>query len=82
MAEHFQPIHLGQLQVQQDQARRIFEAAIVVLAPAKQVVERFFTVVRDGDPIGQVVRAKRVDGQFLVGWTVLHQQYFDFVWIH
>jgi hypothetical protein len=74
-----QSIYLWQLEVEQDEPGRFVKPAVVVVAAAKQVVERFLAVVRDTDPIGQVIGAKGVDGQLLVRFVVFHEQYFDLI---
>src|SRR5205823_11935945 len=77
--QHFEAVHLGQLQVEQDHARHDADLAPGVTALAKEKVERLGAVARHEQLVRDVALLERAQRQLLVLRVVLDQQDFDFV---
>ena len=75
--EHFQPVHLGQLQVQQDHLGSVFDLPRGVRALAEDELQRFRAIAGDLDAIGEVGFAQSTQRQFQVLRIVFDQQDFN-----
>jgi len=72
-AQHFDAVHLRHLQIHEHDGRlRIGPAG--ERAAAKQIIERVGPVAQGHDFVGEVVFFQRVQRQFRVARTVVHQQ--------
>ena len=74
LLQQLTPVVFGQVQVEQDEVgpRRVGE-----LAPPVEVVEAFFSVVRDMEPVLELVVLERFSGDELVTRVVLDEQNVD-----
>lgn len=59
----FHPVHLGQLQVQQNQLRGAREGALGVGSIAEEELEGLLAVARHGNVVGQVFSAESVESE-------------------
>ena len=73
LAQHLDAVHLGHLQVQQDDDGLAL-GSVGELAAPMQVVEGLGTVADGDDLVGQVVLGQGVERQFYVAGTVVRQQ--------
>ena len=73
LTQHLQPVHLGQLQVEEHQ-RGLIVGPLGELAAPIQVVQRLGAVSDVHDFVGELVRCERVENQFRVARAVLDEQ--------
>ena len=75
--EHFQPVHLGQFQVEQDHLGRVLDLARGVRAFAENELQRLRAVAGDLDAIRELGFAQGAQRQFQVLRVVFDQQDFN-----
>src|SRR6266700_8172269 len=72
--QNLEAVDEGQLDVEQDHVRLVFDVARGVATRAEDVLERLLPVAHDLDPVRQVIPAQLVEGQRLVVGVVLEHQ--------
>jgi hypothetical protein len=72
--EHFQAIHLGQLQIQQDHGGHNAQVTPSIRSGPKQEIERLHTIARDNYFVRDVAFLKGEKSQLLVIGIVLYEQ--------
>ncbi len=77
--KHFEPVDLGELQVEQHDLGDDPDVAQRVAAVAEKEIQRLGAVSGDKYLIREVARLERTQRQLGVGWVVLHQEDFDLV---
>jgi hypothetical protein len=73
-AEHFEAVHLGQLEIQQHDRRQRFRVVALSRDAAVQDRERLGTVARNDHFVGDTALLEREQRQFLVAGIVFDQQ--------
>ncbi len=71
-AEHFQSVHFGQLQIQEDQFKCVLGDAVAIGSTAEKKIQGLLTVARHVNPIGYVVLAHHMQGQLQVRRIIFH----------
>jgi hypothetical protein len=78
LLQDLQTIHLGKLQVEQDQARLMIHRPVCKFTPAKEEIERLFPVSGDLDAIGEPLSAQSVQSEFEIVLIIFYQQNVNF----
>jgi hypothetical protein len=72
--QHLEPIHFGQLEIQQNDSRRYRRPLTAVLGKAIQKLERSRAIANHADVVSQALFAQGRQGQFDIVWIVFNQQ--------